>query len=303
LAGIESFVRSAQAGSFSAGARRLGLTPAAVSKNVAKLEAELGAQLFHRSTRKLSLTEQGERFLADAGVGLTAIQGAIAGVAGAKEPAGTLRVSMAPGFGHRFLLPQLCEFLRRHPGVRGDWHFDMRAVDLIGEGFDAAIGGGFELAPGLIARELAKIHLVLVASPAFLAGAPAIKKPADLAHHDGIVTRAGSIRRVTQFMLRDRANHQSPVLLRQRVIASDLEAAVISARHGLGIAQVPTGVVLDHLESGELVRVLPGWWSEFGGISLYYASAKNLPAKTRAFVDFILDYFKRERLSERFLAT
>lgn len=303
LSGIESFVRSAHGGSFSAGARRLGLTPAAVSKNVAKLEEELGVRLFHRSTRKLTLTEHGELFLREAAAGLSTIQGAVTGLASLRgEPAGTLRVSMAPGFGHQFLLPALAEFLGAHPKVHGDWHFDMRAVDLIGEGFDAAIGGGFELAPGLVARELAKIHVVAVASPAYLKGKPAIKTPDDLAAHAGIAVRSGTSQRVTSVLLRDRGGRKHAAHMQPRVVVTDPEAAVICAAHHAGIALVPLGFVLGHLERGTLVRVLPGWWSDFGAISIYYASSKFLPAKTRAFVDFMLAYAKREKWSERFLA-
>lgn len=304
LSGLDSFVRSARAGSFSAGARQLGLTPAAVSKNVANLEAALGVRLFHRSTRRLVLTEQGELFLRDVGGGLGAIQGAIETLSNLEgEPAGTLRVSMAPGFGHEYLLPVLAEFLRAHPRVHGDWHFDMRTVDLIGEGFDAAIGGGFELAPGLIARELAKVHAIAVATERYLRDKPAIKSPADLAAHDGIAMRSGSSGRISPFTFRDRDNRREPATLRTRICVTDPEAAVICAQHHLGIAIVPLGFALETLERNKLVRVLPKWWADLGAFSVYYASAKHLPAKTRAFVDFLLAHFKRERLADRFLGT
>ena len=303
LSGIESFVRSAEAGSFSAGARRLGLTPAAVSKNVAKLEEDLGVRLFYRSTRKLTLTESGEGFFREVGAGLATIRGAVKALAPEAGPGGTLKVSMAPGFGHQFLLPPLAEFLRLYPRVHGDWHFEMRAVDLIGEGFDAAIGGGFDLAAGLVARELAKIHIIAVAAPAYVKGKPAIKTPEDLTHHDGIAQRGGSTKRVMHFMLRDRAGKQQAANPTPRVIVSDLDASLICARQGLGVALLPVGTVIDAIERGELVRILPQWYAEFGAISIYYASAKYLPPKTRAFVDFVLAYFKREKLATRFLAS
>ena len=102
-------------------------------------------------------------------------------------------------------------------------------------------------------------------------------------------------------MLRDR-NRRKPAVLKPRIVVSDLDAAVICATRGLGVALVPVGVVLDRLESGALVRVLPSWYAEFGTVSLYYASTRNLPGKTRAFVDFLLEYWKREKLAERFLA-
>src|SRR5258708_2704192 len=150
LANLESFVRSAEAGGFSAAARRLSLTPAAVSRNVATLERNLGIRLFQRSTRKLTLTEAGERFLSAIRNNLDELQTAIANVATDRgEPAGVLRVSMGMTFGIEYILPLLPEFLKRYPNVRADWQFENRQVALIAEGFDAAGGGGSGLAPGL----------------------------------------------------------------------------------------------------------------------------------------------------------
>ena len=156
LANLESFVRSAETGGFSAAARRLSLTPAAVSRNVAMLERNLGVRLFHRSTRKLTLTEAGERFLHAIRGNLEKLQASIASVATDRgEPAGVLKVSMSLTFGVDYILPLLPEFLKRYPKVRPDWQFESRQVDLIAEGFDAAIGGGIELAPGVVSRTLA----------------------------------------------------------------------------------------------------------------------------------------------------
>eukprot|EP01038_Epipyxis_sp_PR26KG_P018057 gene18057-25323_t len=163
---LESFVQSAEGGSFSAAARRLGLTPAAVSKNVARLEVRLGVRLFQRSTRRLTLTEGGERFLAQIGGALATLQEAVAGIdKDDGQPAGTLKVSMGQAFGREHVLPMLGDFLARYPAIQPDWHFDNQQVDLVGEGFDAAIGGGIELPAGLVARELSRIHVVAVAAP------------------------------------------------------------------------------------------------------------------------------------------
>jgi DNA-binding transcriptional LysR family regulator len=138
LANLESFIRSAECGSFSAAARRLGVTPAAVSRNV----ANLGVRLFHRTSRSLTLTEDGERFLASVSGGLESIQSAIAGVkTHAGKPVGVLKVSMPLTFGVAHVLPSLPDFLERYPDVDVDWSFENRRVDLIGEGFDAARRG------------------------------------------------------------------------------------------------------------------------------------------------------------------
>jgi len=132
LANLESFVRSAEAGGFSAAARRLSLTPAAVSRNVATLERNLGVRLFQRSTRKLTLTDAGERFLSAIRANLEGLQASIASVAAPRGPTGVLKVSAGPTFGIEHILPLLPEFLRRYPGIRIDWSFEHRPVDLIG---------------------------------------------------------------------------------------------------------------------------------------------------------------------------
>ena len=167
LVHLDCFVISADTGSFSAAARQLGLTSAAVGKNVTTLETELGVRLFQRSTRKLMLTEAGERFLQEVRGGLTTVKMAMQGLSTSTErPSGTLKVSMGTYFGMHFILPLLVEFLARYPDIEPDWEFDNHKIDLIGERFDAAIGGGFDLPQGIVARELAPVHAVLAASPA-----------------------------------------------------------------------------------------------------------------------------------------
>jgi DNA-binding transcriptional LysR family regulator len=164
LANLESFVRSAETGGFSPAARRLSLTPAAVSRNVAMLERNLGVRLFQRSTRKLTLTEAGERFLLAIQGNLEELQASIASVATDRgEPAGVLKVSMGLTFGVDYIMPLLPDLLARYPGIRPDWQFGSRQVDLIAEGYDAAIGGGIELAPGVVSRSLAPLHIIAVA--------------------------------------------------------------------------------------------------------------------------------------------
>ena len=178
LANLESFVRSAEAGSFSAAARRLALTPAAVSRNVAMLERNLGVRLFQRSTRRIKLTEAGEQFLRNIGETLEQLQGAIAQARVEKgAPAGILRVSLPPTFGAAYILPLLPDFLARYPAIRIDWQFANRQVDLIADNFDAAIGAGFELAPGMVARTLAPAHVIAVAAPSLLEGRATAETP------------------------------------------------------------------------------------------------------------------------------
>jgi DNA-binding transcriptional LysR family regulator len=303
LSSIESFVRSAELGSFSAAARRLSLTPGGVSKNVAKLESDLGVRLFHRSTRSLTLTEAGEQFLAQVTGGLDAIQSAIANTSTvAGQPAGTLKVGMAMAFGRDHILPLLGQFLREYPAIKPDWRFDNRQVDLIGEGFDAAIGGGIDIAPGVVVRELARIHLVLVGSPEYLANKFVPKTPADLAQLDALIRYSQTTNRPTPWHLKTIAGEQVTLELTPRVTLNDPEMLCNAAMAGLGIAHVPMPHALRHLESGALVRVLPDWYTETGVISLYFAAKKLMPAKTRVFVDFIVEKFRAERYSEKWSA-
>ncbi len=301
LANLESFVRSAETGSFSAAARRLALTPAAVSRNVALLERNLGVRLFQRSTRKLTLTEAGERFLVEIGGNLDALQAAIASVSTDRgEPAGVLKVSMAPTFGITYVMPLLPAFLARYPMVRPDWHFENRQVDLIAEGYDAALGGGFDLAPGVVSRALAPAHLVAVASPAYMAGRVSPSDPGGLAELDGIVMRSSRTGRVLHRTMRDTVGDEMPARLSETIMVNDPAAMREAATLGLGVALLSVSDVLSSIERGELVRLLPHWYADAGAISLYYATRALLPAKTRMFVDFVVEAFERERLAERF---
>jgi len=303
LNSIDCFVRSADAGSFAGAARHMGLTPAAVGKNVAKLETSLGVRLFQRSTRSLTLTEPGQRFLNEVRGGLVILRSAVANLASAGgQPAGTLKVSMGTVFGRHYVMPMLGEFLARYPGIVPDWHFDNRQVDLIGEGFDAAIGGGFELPPGVVARKLGPAHRVLVASPAFIAAAPRIRSPGDLALLDGISVRSPQTGRVRPAALRNRAGDEAPLTWRVRMTMSDADASCRAAMMNLGVALVSMPHALPYLEDGRLTRVLPDWYVDGGSISIYHAGQTLLPAKTRAFVDFVVDGFKQQRLAARLSA-
>lgn len=301
LINLESFARSAELGGFSAAARRLSLTPAAVSRNVAMLERNLGVRLFQRSTRKLTLTEAGERFLTDMRDHLDELQAAIAGAAaGSEEPSGVVRVSMALAFGATYILPLLPDLLARHPQLRIDWRFESRQVDLIAEGFDAAIGGGFELGAGVIARTLAPVHVIAVASPKYMKGRAPPSDPSHLSDLDGIAMRSLRTGRVVQRVMRNAMGVEMPVVQPERIVLSDPAAMCQAALLGLGVALIAVPDALPLLESKRLVRLCPKWYADLGPISLYYPSRKLLPPKTRVFVDLVCDAFRRERLAEKF---
>ncbi|WP_250536326.1 LysR family transcriptional regulator [Caballeronia sp. AZ10_KS36] len=297
---LESFVVTAQTGSFSAAARRLGMTPAGVSKNVARLEQQLGLRLFHRSTRSLTLTDSGESFYQEVRAPFDALRDAVSHAAEQNgAPSGTLKVSVGVGFGREYLVPILGEFLDRYPAIVPDVHFDNRPVDLIGEGYDAAIGGGIELNEGVVARELAPAHVIVAASPAYMADKPMPAHPSELEAFDGIARRSVSSGRVFAWKLRNAVGEQCLVRHRTRMIFDDPEAIAAAAMQGLGIALIPMPHAARWLQQGSLMRLLPGWFAELGAISLYYPSKKLLPPKTRVFVDFVVDAFRSGRIDAR----
>lgn len=303
LNGIACFIRSAESGSFASAARVLGLTPAAVGKNVARLETELGVRLFQRTTRRLSLTEAGEAFLRDVQGSIDRLDGAIASArARTKGPAGVLRVALPYAFGREFIVPMLDSFLQTFPGVRPDWRFDNRPVDLIAEGFDVAIGGGFDLKPGVVARALAPAQRILIASPDFIERGAPIVTPADLVGREGILIRSPQTGRIRDWSLTCREGGEAPIALDRRIVFDDPDAACHAAALGMGVALVAVQSALPWFERAAVVRVLPAWWVEGGNLSLYYPAQHLLPQKTRVFIDHVVECFRVRDLPARFSA-
>jgi DNA-binding transcriptional LysR family regulator len=211
-----------------------------------------------------------------------------------------LKVSMGLTFGVDYIVPLLPEFLKRHPKVRPDWQFESRQVDLIAEGFDAAIGGGIELAPGVVSRTLAPLHIIAVASPNYLKGRTPPTDPSGLAAFDGIVMRSMRTGKVRERIMRNATGDEMAVPQKATIAFDDPEAMCRAALLGLGVTLIAVPHALPHLETGSLVRLVPQWYSDGGPISIYYATRTLLPVKTRLFVDFVIEAFRRQRLAERF---
>lgn len=300
---LDAFVAAADEASFSAAARRLGVTPAAVSKSVARLESGLGARLFQRSTRSLALTEAGGRLYGQVRLPWTDIADAFAELRdGAGKPAGTLKVSLAPTVGRTYIVPLLDAFLARYPDIVPDLHFDNRQVDLVAEGYDVAIGGGLVLTDGLVARELARVRIVVVAAPAYLSRHPAPDDPAGLARHRILMRRAIGTGRLTPWVLRNEEGAEVVAQVRPAAVMDDPEALAHAAASSLGIALVPLPHALPLLASGTLVRLLPGWYAEAHPLSIYYASRRQLPAKVRVFIDHIVAAAREQAWEEAWSA-
>ncbi|SDP62172.1 DNA-binding transcriptional regulator, LysR family [Rhodoferax sp. OV413] len=283
LVGLTSFVRAADACSFVAAGRLLGISASAVGKNVAKLETQLGVRLFHRSTRHIRLTAEGEIFCERARRILDDLADARAMMQqSAQAPQGRLRVSL-PVIGYRFLLPHLPEFSQRYPAIELDLDFNDHLVDVIEDGLDVAIRSGELADSGLLARRLGPFRLMLLAAPAYLAqhGMPAT--PNDLADHACLRFRFPSSGKLQEWVLREDEVLTAPSTL----VCNNMEAMREACIAGLGVAYMPDFLVRDALSSGALSPVLAQYGDLGGQFWMLWPASRQLSPKLRAFVDFM----------------
>lgn len=291
IPGLLSFVEAARAGSMSAAARKLDLTPAAISKNVLRLEGELGVRLFNRSTRQLRLTPEGERFFARAEVALRELDEAVAEVGRALEaPSGRVRISVGVSFGRRWVAPALPALLQRYPALQIELDLDNRQVDLIAEGYDIGIRGGVIHDSALIARHVCDLPVVLVASPEYLARRGVPSSRSDLVWHDCIGVRFVSGTRPPWRFHDSDAIHE--IVPESRLLVSEPEAAVELAVAGAGIAQISVHHVVSHLRAGRLqVLLLAEHESRGRAVVLHYPHRQFLAPRVRATVEYMLQHF------------
>ena len=293
IQGLVAFVEIADAGSLAAAARRLGVTPAAVSKNLLRLEAQLGVRLLQRSTRRLRLTAEGEVFLEKARHALRALDEAVAEVSqSAAEPIGKVRLSVGVSFGRHWVLPALPALTQAHPRLQIEVDLDNRPVDLVAEGYDIGIRGARLEAGSLVARRICALPTVLVASPGYLRRAGVPERVADLAQHRCVQRRVadGSL---SAWEFRERTSKRRTSLqLSPALIVNDGEAGMDLALAGAGVAQAGLYHTLPYLRSGRLKLVLadlhdPGA-REF---VLHYPHRRYLAPRVRVVVDALLAHF------------
>ena len=285
-AAMAVFVEVARAGGFSAAARRLNMSTTAVSRHVAELEAMLGVTLLRRTTRRVGPTEAGARYLPRAAAILEEIERLHGEISAADAtPRGRLRVTAAPSIGHGWIAPLAIDFAEAYPEIRLDIEFAERVVDLVAEGFDAAIRSGPLVPSSLIGHRLIHVHYALCASPAYVARRGAPDEPCALADHDCIHWRQGHADGVTLALLR--AGERVDVPVRGRLQLSYFPAQREAALRGLGVALLPLLDVRRDLAAGRLVRLLPDWEVPPDELSLVRPPTPFEPAKLRAFIDFI----------------
>lgn len=282
---IASFVAAGRLSSFAGAARELGLSASAVAKNVARLEADLRVRLFHRTTRQVRLTQDGEalldrcrRILED----VDALGALTSQSTGALT--GTLRIDVPVTYGKQVVLPVLSHLMRRHPELRVDVRFSDRFADLVKEGLDAAIRIGDMSDSGLVARRFDEQHIVTCASPAYLARHDAPQRPDDVLRHKCIVFRLPSSGRDRRWSYRQ-GKHEVTFTPDAVLRLGDGEAMVQAAVTGLGITQVPSYMAEQALKRGRLVEVLARYRPDPEPIALVYPSRQHVPARVRAFGD------------------
>jgi DNA-binding transcriptional LysR family regulator len=290
---LSVFVALVRAGSFTAAAQQLGTTKAMVSQHLAKLEEELGVTLLVRSTRKMSLTDAGERFHEDCARVMADAESAIARLGECRDtPMGVLRVAAAGDHGPTIVAPALAAFAERYPQVSVELVVGDGIVDLIAERFDLSIRLGWLRDSSLRAAKLASFRQCLVASPAYVAkhGTPAT--PADLAAHRWITLTILSA--PTRWTFTDVRGNEHAVQTRSAATANTTLAAYGFVAAGLGISVLPDYVVKADLDAGRLVSLLPAFRLPEGGVHAVYPG-RQPSVKVRAFIDLL-----RERLSLEF---
>ncbi|WDD95891.1 LysR family transcriptional regulator [Burkholderia sp. FERM BP-3421] len=285
LNGIVAFVRTAETLSFVAAGRKLGISASAVGKTIAKLEQSLGVRLFHRTTRRVTLTDEGRHFHERCHRILEELRDAEATLSeSAQTPRGRLRVSL-PVIGYRFLLPVLPEFRARYPDIELDLDFNDRLVDVVDGGFDAVIRSGQLTDSSLMSRRLGPFRFVLCAAPAYLerAGAPGI--PDDLAAHACVRYRFPTTGKLQPWALAHDGGE--PPNLRAAMTCNNMEALRAAVLAGFGIGYMPDFLARDALACGALVTVLDDYRIAPGQFSVLWPSSRQLSPKLRVFVDFL----------------
>lgn len=291
LSDLAVFVAVVERGSFTAAADQLELSKAATSKAVGNLESRLGARLLNRTTRRLSLTEAGAALYDRVG-------GAMADIVAAESeimeltgtPRGRLRVTAPIYFGNVHLMPAVCRFLRQYPDIELELDLDNKIVDLVERRVDVAIRITTLLDSSLVARRLADVALVTVASPDYLAKYGTPKQPNDLKEHAGLTYSL--LRTPNEWHYLDGGEPVS-VHVRSVLRCNSDDALKHAALEGLGVTRFPEIFIVEELSKGRLVRVLEKYEPPPSSLCAVFPTRANMPPKVRVFVDFLADHFRK----------
>lgn len=293
LGDLEAVIEVARRRSFRVAAAELGVSRTALSTAVAGLEARLGTRLFHRTTRSVSLTEAGERFVAEITPAVATVNSAMNAAGSARAaPSGSLRINTPLMAARRIFEPVIVEFTRRYPAVMLDIVVESRFVDIVDSGFDAGIRLGGEVPRDMVAVSLGTpVRFAVVGSPKLFRDQPPPKRPADLAKFPCLCIREGS-GGLYRWEFSRRGRKQS-VDVRGPMTLNASELMRDAAVAGVGLAYLNEWAIEADLKAKRLVRVLEDWTPLFGDICLYYPGHRHVPAPLRAFVDMIREHTSR----------
>ena len=286
---MEVFCSIVDRGSFVGAAEPLGISKAAVSRYVSGLEERLGVRLLHRTTRSLSLTEEGRQFYEQARDVLTMMAEAESAVSSAgPEASGVIRINAPLSFGVLHLAPVWGDFMRAYPKVELDISLNDRIVDLVEEGFDIAVRIARMESSTLVGRRLASTRMRLCASPAYLESHPPIRELADIANH-GVIAYSNYASGSEWFFEGPRG--QEGVRTRSVVRCNNGDTCRAITLSGEGISLQPSFMVAEDIRRGNLVEILPEYRSVELGIYAVYPTRKHLPQKVRVLINFLVERF------------
>ena len=289
LGSIEQFCRAAELLSFRAAAEALGLTPAAVSRSIARLEARLGVRLFVRTTRRINLTADGRLYYEQCRQALAQIEEAERALTGRQStPRGLLRMSLPTTYGHYRVLPLLPRFRAKYPDVQIEVSLSNRNIDFVEEGYDLAVRLDAPPDTRLVARKLEDATLGVFASSAYLKRRGAPERLEDLARHDCIQFIRPSTGRPMAWIFRDDGRDLDFAFAGPLRIADDVLGAVTCARAGAGLFQIYHFIAAEAVARGELVEVLHAYAGRSRPFSVLFPQNRHLSARVRAFVDFLV---------------
>ncbi|HZW76290.1 MAG TPA: LysR family transcriptional regulator [Caldimonas sp.] len=298
MSGIEqyfAFAQTARRGSFASAARDLGTSPSTIAKSVARLEAGLGVKLFHRTTRRVNLTADGERLFRRCERVLAEVEDLRAEAAGVRAaPSGTLRIDLPITYGRRIVMPLLAGVAQRHPELRLDVRLQDNYADIVRDGLDLAVRVGAMHDSTLVARRVDWQQLIVIASPAYLAERGTPRRLADLPRHDVIAFRQPSSGRPRAWQLRQ-AGRAVELQPEPRTQVNDGEGMVAAATMGLGLAQIPDYIAADELARGAVVEVMASFRPAAMPISAVVPSSRLLPPRVRVVLDVLETLSDRKR--------
>lgn len=288
LGSIELFCLAADTGSFTAAATLAGVTPAAVSRSIARLEERLGVRLFVRTTRQMRLTDGGRIYHQQCRHALAQLVDAEREVTGGQsKPSGLLRISVPTPYAHYRLLPRLSAFTRQYPDIQVDVHVSNHNVDFADDGFDLAVRGKAPNDSTLIARTLEEAELVVVATPQYLQGAGTPTTLQALTSHDCIQYQLPSSGRNLTWSFFEEGQPVELETTGNCACLEDYLGCVTLVKHGAGLMQTYRFTVQQELDRGELMEVLSTYAGARRPFILLYPHARHIPQRVRTFIDFL----------------